>query len=273
MLRLGKFTFIAAGGIAALGAMLLIPGGTERVAIADSASIVEPSQETIAAIDAMLGVTETPAVAPQQVARVEAAPPLRTTPRLDSNLQTAALTAPEPEVPATSELPAADLEDAPLVEANLRPDAIGLSAVKLRAGPSSSTAAVTVLQPGQAVQTGESDGGWVEITLPDGTTGWVFSRYLASVAATATAEPKGAVEGDTRKATTAKATIKGKGKGALEGRTARIENSITARAKPNGDARGVFRTEPGERVRIVDVKGNWLHIQTVDGSSGWIQAG
>ncbi|MEO7224354.1 MAG: SH3 domain-containing protein, partial [Devosia sp.] len=73
--------------------------------------------------------------------------------------------------------------------------------------------------------------------------------------------------------TSAKATIQGKGNGDLAGRTARIEASITARARPDSSAQGVFRTEPGERVRILDVEGDWLHIRTADGSSGWIQAG
>ena len=130
-----------------------------------------------------------------------------------------------------------------------------------------------MLQPGQAVQTGESDGGWVEVTLPDGTTGWVYSRYLASVAAAVAADteddrPAPAV---TSKSKTAKAVIKGNGNRNLEGRTARIDAALVARAKPNGNAARVFRTEPGERVRILDVRGNWLRIVTADGSSGWIE--
>ena len=75
------------------------------------------------------------------------------------------------------------------------------------------------------------------------------------------------------RAATTKATIQGKGDGDLEGRTARIDAALNARAKPNNGAPTVFQTEPGERVRILDVRGNWLRIRTVDGSSGWIQAG
>jgi uncharacterized protein YgiM (DUF1202 family) len=171
--------------------------------------------------------------------------------------------------------------------------------VNLRAGPSTATATIGVLQPGQAVQTGQNDGGWIEVTLDDGTTGWVFSRYLASVAAaapppeddsaserpdaddSATQRPTRSAKADSKAKAkakadakqTAKATVQGKGRGNLEGRTARIDASLNARAKPNGGARTVFQTEPGERVRILDVRGDWLRIVTADGSSGWIQAG
>lgn len=252
MHRHGRVALIAAGCAAILGAMLLIPSG-EQVAVAEAPVSAESSRETIAAIDAMLGVDEPEVAAP--------APAKPSISEADRNLMTAALTAPQ-----------TDLEGAPLVDPNLRPDSIGASAVNLRAGPSSATAAVGVLQPGQAVQTGESDGGWVEVTLPDGTTGWVYSRYLASVAATLAAtapEKPPAAKSETR---TAKAVVKGRGSDDdLEGRTARIDAALVARSRPDSNATRVFRTSPGERVRILDVRGNWLRIVTADGSSGWIE--
>jgi uncharacterized protein YgiM (DUF1202 family) len=249
MYRHGRVAFIAVGCAAILGAMLLIPG-EEQVAVAEvRAAVGEPSQETIAAIDALLGSDRTEVAAPQQVA---ATPSIT---EADRNLLTAALSAPQ-----------TDLEGAPLVDPDLRPDTIGASAVNLRAGPSTATATVTVLQPGQAVRTGEMDGGWVEVTLEDGTTGWVYSRYLAS----SPAAHEAAAPAEKAATRTAKAVVKG-GNGALEGRTARIEASLTARAQPEGGSRSVFRTEPGERVRILDVRGNWLRIVTADGSSGWIE--
>jgi SH3-like domain-containing protein len=267
MLRHGRFALIATGCAAAIAAMLLIPG-REQSAVADTAAPVVTdftSQETIAAIDALLGPSEE--AAPQQVATAEPPSginPVRTA--TDPNLQTAALTTPA--------APTTDLEGAPLVDPNLRPDSIGPSAVNLRAGPSTATATVGVLQPGQAVQTGQSDGGWIEVTLPDGTTGWVFSRYLASAAAAVPSPSEDSADKPSVKAKAmAKATIKGKGNGDLEGRTARIDSALTARAKPNSGAPMLFQTEPGERVRILDVRGDWLRIRTADGSSGWIRAG
>jgi SH3-like domain-containing protein len=250
MYRRTRLTMIVAGCAAMLGAMLLIPGG-ERVAVAEIADIPSlTSQETIATIDAMLGVaaSSTPAE-PQQVAAEEPAP---TAPARDPNLQTAALTTPEPEVPT----------ETPELDPNLRPDSIGTSAVNLRSGPTTASATIAVLSPGQPLHTGTTDGGWVEVTLADGTTGWVYSRYLASAPAIAEATTQ-----------TTKATAPGKSTAALAGRTARIEAAIPARARPDGSARSVFRTEPGERVKILDVRGTWLHIRTADGSAGWIQTG
>jgi SH3-like domain-containing protein len=256
MFRRGRIAFIAAGCIAALGAMLLIPGDKE-VAVADTPVVTSlSSEETVAAIDAMLGPN--PVASP--AADIATVKPVA--PAADANLQTAVLTTPE-------DTPTADLEGAS-VDPNLRPDSIGPQAVNLRAGPSSDTATVTVLQPGLAVQTGEADGGWVEVTLADGTTGWVYSRYLASVAAAAPAPSGNAASDDDQ--TTGKAVIKG-AKGDLEGRTAKITSSLVARSRPDVDAERIFRTEPGERVKIIDVRGKWIRILTADGSDGWIQRG
>ena len=263
MFRHGRITFIAAGCAAALGAMLLIPG-REDAAVADTPATVatiDSSQETLAAIDAMLGTDEPSEAAPTQVVTK------RTITDEDRNLMQAALSAPK-----------TDLEGAPILDPNLRSDSIGPSAVNLRAGPSSDTATITVLQPGQPVQTGESDGGWVEVTLPDGSTGWVYSRYLASSARLAALDPgdgnsngNASAKTDDEDSPSSKAKVKARGN--LQGRTARIDASLLARAQPNGGSRGVFRTEPGERVKIVDVRGKWLRIVTADGSSGWIERG
>ena len=258
MYRHGRVMLIVAGCAAILGAMLLIPGG-EQVAVADAPLATSaPSQETIAAIDAMLGANQ-PQPEPPSGIRPGPASPVDGP---DPNLQTAALTAP----------PTTDLEGAPLVDPSLRPDSIGSTAVNLRAGPSTATATVTVLQPGQPVQTGESDGGWIEVTLPNGTTGWVYARYLASVATVASAETPPAATTTTAPAKPGKAVVSGKGaNGNIEGRTARIDAALIARARPNSGAARVFRTEPGERVKILDVRGNWLRIVTTDGNSGWIE--
>lgn len=245
MYRRTRVTIIAAACVAALGAMLLIPNGKE-IAVADTASIGTSSQETIATIDAMLGNSDPLSAA----ARGVAAPAQPATDPEPDNFQTAALVAP--------------VETTPPIDPTLRADAIGPAAVNLRTGPSSASATVGVLQPGQALHAGASQDGWVEVTLDDGTTGWVYSRYLASVAATAPTQVAEADEPSSVKAVP-------DSNADLEGKSARIEASIAVRAKPSGNSEAMFRTEPGERVRILDVRGNWLRIRTADGSSGWIE--
>ena len=240
----------------AIGSALILGLGTLAFIPADPAARVSEisvpsmtSTETVATIDAMLGASEAlaaPAVEPErEILRSPA-------PVQSASIQPAAL---------NTEIS----EPAPAIDPSLRADAIGSKAVNLRVGPSTDNASVTVLQPGQSLHVGETTDGWSEVTLEDGTKGWVYARYLASVAATLPAEePAPAVERET----TRKAVVSG-GDGNLEGRTARIESRIAVMSGPNGNT--LFRTEPGERVRILDTRGDWLKIRTTDGTVGWIQ--
>jgi hypothetical protein len=96
-------------------------------------------------------------------------------PRPSLAVTTAALAAPV----VTPQLP--DPEDD--TEAATEVAYVGASALNVRAGPSSSTAKLFVLQPGTQVATAESDGSWVRIVTSDGQEGWVFRRYLSTGAA------------------------------------------------------------------------------------------
>lgn len=227
--------------LGSFGALAMLPA--DPATIARATSIAPAQSETLASIDALLGPPAT-AEAPVDAAitpidRSALAQPANAT-RPDPNLQTAALTQPV-------------AEPAPIVPN----DAIGASAVNLRAGPSSAAATLSVLQPGQPIQISGKQDGWIEVTLPDGSTGWVYARYLASAPAPEPEERTTVAAADTD--------------AELKGRTARIETSLAVRSNPSAGARTVFRTEPGERVRIIGVDGNWLHIRTVDGNLGWIQ--
>jgi len=245
--RRTKTIAIGSALLLGLGALTLIPADPARVTPADIHSVT--STETVATIDAMLGAGEAVA-APLPDGEIESG--IR--PALDdAGIQPAALHTEVSEPP-------------PLIDPSLRADAIGSKAVNLRTGPGTNSATVAVLQPGQAVHTGPTDNGWAQITLDDGTTGWVYSRYLASVAATLPEqEPEPA---QTVADTTEKAVVSG-GNGSLKGRTARIESRLAVRSEPDGDT--LFRTEPGERVRILGTRGDWLKIRTADGTTGWIQ--
>ena len=246
---------IATALVLGLGALALVPADADKVAAAKAEVPSVTSAETVATIDAMLRP------APVETLPVDAAPAADPLPAREpvASYESAALTG----VPETPE-----------IDPSLRADSIGASAVNLRAGPSTNTSAITVLQPGQSVHVGEVQDGWAEVTLDDGTSGWVYSRYLASVAATLP-EPETVTRQEEPAAAapqpTAKAVVKAKGN--LEGRTARIDARLAVHARPASNARTVFRTEPGERVRIVDVRGDWLRILTADGSEGWIQRG
>ena len=251
--RRTKTIAIGSALLLGLGALTLIPAGPARVAAPEINSLT--STETVATIDAMLGAGQSTAAPPLETEAESGIRPAFD----DASIQPAALQT------AISEPP-------PVIDPSLRPDSIGSKAVNLRTGPSTDTATVTVLQPGQAVHAGTVENGWAQVTLDDGTTGWVYSRYLASVAATLPAEaPKPEPVRTTAAADTEpteRAVVSG-GTGNLKGRTARIEARLAVHSAPNGAT--LFRTEPGERVRILGTRGDWLKIRTADGTTGWIQ--
>lgn len=229
-----------------VGALALIPGSTRpMVATADAdqasvvlASVSTPNRDLLRRLDAE--------VAP---------PPARPAPPAP----------PEPvKVAAVDPAPIVDsAPSAPVPDPNLKPDSIGATAVNLRSGPSSAAQPITVLQPGEAVQVGESSGGWVKVTRADGSTGWVYSSFLASNASAAppptrvaSAQPRAVIHGGT---------------GDLADRTARIASRLPAYARPNDGAQSVFMLQPGDQVYIAEVRGSWLRVETEDGMTAWIR--
>jgi SH3-like domain-containing protein len=241
--------FIAVG----VGALALIPNGMQpTVATAEAeqpkvsvSSISSPNPALLRRLDAEVApppvVAERAAPAPVKVALADATV---------SDL-------------ATDTLPAA-----PMPDPALKPARIGSSAVNLRAGPSSSAQQISVLQPGEAIQVGETSRGWVKVTRADGSTGWVYSTYIAGNAASAPA----ADDHPSRVASTAqpRAVIRG-GKGDLEDRTARIASRLPAYARPSNGAQSVFTLQPGDEVYIAEVRGSWIRVETDDGLTAWIR--
>lgn len=230
--------------LGALGGLALIPASPGTIAEAGVAPVA--GGKSIDAIDAMLGRTDR-----DGELAVAAAPQVATEP---ARPIAAALTETE-NVPLTTE------SDVPAIDPDLRLDTIGRSAVNMRAGPSASTATITVLQPGQVVHVGADQDGWSEVTLEDGSTGWVFSRYIASNAAAAPAAST-----TTRPAPAEPAAAPANGAG-------RITASVVARSGPSESARPLFRTVAGETIRVLETQGSWVRIRTGDGSTGWVYRG
>jgi SH3-like domain-containing protein len=230
--------------LVALGGLALIPAGPGTIAEAGVAPMA--GDRSIDAIDALLGRPERSTETAVATAEVAPARPVA-----------AALTTPEP----VDDLALTTESDAPAIDPDLRRDAIGRSAVNMRAGPSTSTATITVLQPGQVVHVGADQDGWSEVTLEDGATGWVFSRYIASNAAAAPAASSRAAPAES--AAPAAATSG----------TSRITASVVVRAGPSEGARPLFRTVAGETIRVLETQGGWVRIRTGDGNTGWVYRG
>lgn len=240
-------------------ALMLVPGGDRtRVAPAET----EPAKTALASVS-----TPNPELL-RRLDREVAAPPPQPASVEPVNVAMAA-----PAVAPGTAAPAPDLASSsmPAPDPNLKPDSIGPSAVNMRSGPSTSAGTVTVLQPGEAVQVGASSGGWVNVTRADGSSGWVYSSYLASGAVAApAADNAGSLPTRVASDNQPRAVIRG-ANGDLADRTARIASRLPAYARPSSGAQSVFTLQPGDEVYIAEVRGNWLRVETEDGLSAWIR--
>jgi SH3-like domain-containing protein len=260
MLRRGRYIAVAAVLGAGLVAIALIPGETRSTA--SSASDVHLAMTSASSPNPDLLRRINAAVAPPPI--VKADPRAQDDDNEAASVQTVSLT-------TGTDLAATAVAPAP--ETTLKPDTIGGSAVNLRAGPSSGSQQLSVLQPGEAVQTGQTSGGWIEVTRADGSKGWIYGSYLSSNVAAPIAKAqvaKAPVAKPSAPSSQVRATIQGDD-GDLEDRTARIASRLTAYSHPGDSAEAVMTFAPGTRVRIAEVRGNWLRVEAGDGTSAWIK--
>jgi SH3-like domain-containing protein len=238
--RLSPFALVLP--LAAAGGFALLPAKPEDANARLAAAQVEPVQPSYLAVPIAT-------VDPLPVRTAEKPAPVR-----PSLTVTTASIAP----PAASVVPAAaepDVEPKELAH-------VGSSALNVRAGPSSSTAKLFVLQPGTQVATAESDGSWVRIVTSDGQEGWVFRRYLSTGAA---AQEPAATEVSRAVARDAVTEVR------TQQRTARIAGRVPLRAAPSGRSERLFVLEPGERVVIAEQRGRWARVIVDGGVSGWVR--
>lgn len=127
------------------------------------------------------------------------------------------------------------------------------SAVNLRAGPSTSTAKLLVLQPGENLAVTETSGGWSQVKTESGEIGWVSSRYLVA---------PGAIRS---------AAVDAKEEREAPPRAARVDTAVALRAGPSRTAPRLFVLSPNEKVFIAEVRGRWIRVVMESGASGWIQ--
>ena len=153
-------------------------------------------------------------------------------------------------------------------------DSVGSVAVNLRSGPGGNV--LSVLDAGAAVSVVESNGGWVHVHLDDGRDGWVYSTYLTGggAAAAGTSAPATpatpAAPAQTIAANAPRAIIQSDG-GDLTNRTARFSSALPAYARPADSAPSIFTFQPGDEVRIAEVRGDWLEVEGDNGITAWIK--
>jgi SH3-like domain-containing protein len=156
--------------------------------------------------------------------------------------------------------------------ANLPTEQVGSVAVNMRAGPSVSNGKLSVLQPGESVKVGETSGGWVHVYRADGTDGWVYGRYLnGGGTPAATAAPNQRVVARANPAPQQAAASSRLPPPQVAG-VARLTSVVPLLQRPDDFRSTLGILQPGERVRVLNSDGRWLHIVTEDGASGWIPA-
>jgi SH3-like domain-containing protein len=165
------------------------------------------------------------------------------------------------------------MDEAPDAEAGLAiepppvlgdPDASVRSAVNMRAGPSTSTQTLMVLPAGEPLRVIETSGGWVNVALADGTTGWVYSRYLSGAGIPAVEETAPApriVE------------VEERDENPIRRGGVRLATDVAVRAGPGRGAQRLFRVDKGEPVTVIEQRGQWVRISTSSGPSGWVRRG
>jgi uncharacterized protein YgiM (DUF1202 family) len=86
----------------------------------------------------------------------------------------AVVKAPPATVMAAAATTDADVEPA----ANARPHTITASSLNVRSRPGNGGQTIFSLPRGSVVTVADVDGNWLQVTSPDGRSGWAFSRYL-----------------------------------------------------------------------------------------------
>lgn len=151
---------------------------------------------------------------------------------------------------------------------------VGNSALNVRAGPSSSTAKLFVLQPGEQVRVAETNGSWALVVRGNGESGWAYSRYLAGpeLAASRAATAPQRSRPDASTATVDRQPAAPRARERIPGtRYARIDGDVAARAGPSRNAPRLFVVPAGERVAIAEIRDGWAHVVLEGGISGWVR--
>jgi SH3-like domain-containing protein len=172
--------------------------------------------------------------------------------------------------PATAVASVDPTDDAPLdappeaeVDVEGKQMWVGGTALNMRAGPSASTAKLSVLPPGATVSVLETADNWAFVTDGSGESGWVYSRYLSG-------QPGGEAPAD--RPTAAVASTSEDPKREPRRLVGRINGEIVLRAGPSRSAPTLFALRPGERITLVEKRGRWVRVVMESGVSAWVDA-
>jgi N-acetylmuramoyl-L-alanine amidase len=130
-----------------------------------------------------------------------------------------------------------------------------VSGLRVHSSPSLGANVVTSVVRGQKMTVIARSGGWVEVRLPNGTTGWVSSAYATGNRAVAA---KKTYTGST---TTARTTSTG---------GPRATAAMNVRTSPSLKATVATVLLPGASYRVLGWSNGWAHVRLANGTVGWV---
>ncbi|HEX8917276.1 MAG TPA: SH3 domain-containing protein [Chloroflexota bacterium] len=139
---------------------------------------------------------------------------------------------------------------------------IHVSSLRIRSGPSTSSAIVSAAYKGQKVQVLARSNGWLKVLLPDGTVGWMKASFTSARSQGAsqissTAQPNNSVT----RTTTANHVFHS---GSV------VKSSTNVRSSPSLTSGIVTVLPPGGAYRVLGWSNGWAHVQLAGGVVGWI---
>jgi SH3-like domain-containing protein len=246
--------------IISIATVALLPGDKDAQ---PSASIISEAPARPSYLVDVPELQTTVATAGVASLTVEPAAPVATEQNIDP--MTTASISPETAAFPMDEVP--DAEAGLAVEPALavgEADASVVSAVNMRAGPSTSTQTLMVLKAGEPLRVIETSGGWVNVALADGTTGWVYSRYVSGAG----------IPVEERVASSPRVVdVQKRDETPIRRGGVRLATDVAVRAGPGRGAQRLFRVDEGERVAVIEQRGDWVRISTGNGPSGWVRRG
>lgn len=259
-----------------LGALFLIPGDDTALhasTVSEAPTRMAPSYlaaspELVAELEASLAPARTTEnVAAREASLPEPGMPSEVEATPDPNLLAAARDA------LVAHQAAAETEEQEAAAAEAKTLRVGNSAVNMRVGPSTATGVIRALQPGEALEFSEMDGGWASVRTEDGESGWVYSSYLRGPGlATAETVRQAAPERESARQTAkVREPRRERRESAREDRHARVASDVYLRSGPSQNTERLFVLPAGERVQIAETRGSWARVVLRSGASGWVR--
>lgn len=131
---------------------------------------------------------------------------------------------------------------------------INISAVNVRSGPGNGYSIKKVASYGTKVKLLNKSGGWCNVELPSGTTGWIYQKYINFSGNTDTDNDNNTSNGFT--SCNGKVTCK---------------SNLNVRSGPSTGYSIKAKLTHGQVVKLTDKSNGWYKVSLTNGTTGWVK--